>query len=93
MQRKAILQLAIISVMLLLTGCGNENLNNQNENKDSIVAETEKETNDQEISTEVYDEVLQRFYENAVNADVEALFESGEFINLADSLINGGYLK
>ena len=86
MQRKAILQLAIISVMLLLTGCGNENLNNQNENKDSIVAETEKETNDQEMSTEVYDEVLQRFYENAVNADVEALFESGEFTNLAEVL-------
>ena len=88
MQRKAILQLAIISVMWLLTGCGNENLNNQNENKDSIVAETEKETNDQEMSTEVYDEVLQRFYENAVNADVEALFESGEFTNKQFNLFN-----
>ena len=86
MKKIVILQLVIISIMLMLTGCGSENINNQNENKDNIVVEDEKETTDKEMSTAVYDEVLQRFYENAVNADVDALFESGEFTNLAEVL-------
>ena len=55
MKRNAILQLAMISVMLLLTGWDNENINNQNENKDSIVVEVEKEANEKDKSTAVYD--------------------------------------
>ena len=55
MKRNAILQLAMISVILLLTGCDNENINNQNENKDSIVVEVEKEANEKDKSTAVYD--------------------------------------
>lgn len=82
MKRTAILQLGIILVILMLTGCGSNNIKNQDENKDNIV----EETLDEEMSTAVYDEVLQRFYKNAVNADVEALFESGEFTSLAEVL-------
>ena len=84
MKRTAILQLGIILVMLMLTGCGSNKIKNQDENKDNIVAE--EETLDEEMSIAVYDEVLQRFYKNAVNADVDALFESGEFTSLAEVL-------
>lgn len=84
MKRTAILQLGIILVMLMLTGCGSNKIKNQDENKDNIVAE--EETFVEEMSTAVYDEVLQRFYKNAVNADVDALFESGEFTSLAEVL-------
>lgn len=80
MKRTAILQLGIILMMLMLTGCGSD-INIQNDN---IVAE--KETLDEEMSISVYDEVLQRFYKNATNADVDALFESEEFTNLAEVL-------
>ena len=84
MKRTAILQLGIILVILMLTGCGSNKIKNQDENKDNIVAE--EETLDEEMSIAVYDEVLQRFYKNAVNADVDALFESGEFTSLAEVL-------